>query len=145
MSCLKPFLTNIKFTNWISWAFAIVFPRLTWICIGLKALTQVHDILNCVSKTERTLKLEQYYSSLTPKLQPPDLKSNQAIANFYDMNQSVQIVWSQHETVPCGKGTPTAHHEVPTQAVLKGPRQVFVKYRVEIVVIRTWFKRRKLY
>ena len=31
---------------------------------------------------------------LTSKLQPSNLKGNKAISNLYDVNQSIEVVWS---------------------------------------------------
>ena len=74
---------------------------------------------------------------LTSEFQSPELEGDESVADFYDVHQRVQVVGRQHEAVPGGDGSPAAHHQVPAQAVLQRPRQVLVKDRVQVVIVRT--------
>ena len=65
------------------------------------------------------------------------LESTEAVAEFDDVNETVEIVRGQDEAVALLHGAPPAQHEVPSEAVLQGPGEVLVEDGVEIVVVST--------
>lgn len=66
-------------------------------------------------------------SLLTSELQASQLKRHQAIADLYEVNQSVQVVGGQDETIPGAEVSPSAQQEVATQAVLQRASEVLVE------------------
>ena len=65
------------------------------------------------------------------------LESTEAVAEFDDVNETVEIVGGQDEAVALLDGAPPAQHQVAGQAVLQGASEMLVENGVEIVVVST--------
>ena len=65
------------------------------------------------------------------------LESTEAVAEFDDVNETVEIVRGQDEAVALLDGAPPAQHQVAGQAVLQGASEMLVEDGVEIVVVST--------
>lgn len=72
---------------------------------------------------------------LTSELQPSELKGHQAVADLNEVNQCVQVVGGQDETIAGAEVSPSTQKKISTQAVLQRAGQVFVEDGVQIVVI----------
>ena len=65
------------------------------------------------------------------------LESTEAVAEFDDVNETVEIVRGQDEAVALLDGAPPAQHQIAGQAVLQGAGEMLVEDGVEIVVVST--------
>ena len=65
------------------------------------------------------------------------LESTEAVAEFDDVNETVEIVRGQDEAVALLDGAPPAQHQIAGQAVLQGASEMLVEDGVEIVVVST--------
>ena len=63
------------------------------------------------------------------------LESTEAVAEFDDVNETVEIVRGQDEAVALLDGAPPAQHQIAGQAVLQGASEMLVEDGVEIVVV----------
>lgn len=54
-------------------------------------------------------------SNFTSKLQTPQLEGNQPIANLDKVDQGIEVVRSQNETVSCTVVAPSTQHKVATK------------------------------
>lgn len=75
--------------------------------------------------------------TLTSELQATQLEGGEAVADFNEVHQGVEVVGGQHEAVSGAIVAPAAQHQVPAQCVLQRPRKVLVENGVEVVVVRT--------
>lgn len=66
----------------------------------------------------------------TSELQAPQLKGDQAVSDFNDVHQSVEVVGGQDEAVARAVVPPASQQQVSTQTVLQGARQVLIENRV---------------
>ena len=63
------------------------------------------------------------------------MERDEAIAHLHDVDESVEVVGRNDETVALQHAAPAAQQQITTQTVLQRPSQMLVEYRVEVVVI----------
>ena len=79
---------------------------------------------------------------LTSELQTPQLEGDQAIADLDDVHQGVEVVRCEDEAVARAVVAPATEQQISAQTVLQRARQVLVENRIQIVVVRTFRKRK---
>ena len=72
---------------------------------------------------------------LTSKLETPELKRHDAIAQLDDMHECIEVVGRHDEAVALRCRPPPTQTQVAAQRVLQRAREVLVKDRVEVVVV----------
>lgn len=97
----------------------------------------IHSVLSLWSTTDLQYHTFIHGRLLTSELQPSQLKGDQAVTNLYQVNQSVQVVGGQNETIPGAEVAPAAQEEVSTQAMLQRASEMLIEDGIQIVVIRT--------
>lgn len=77
----------------------------------------------------------------TSELQTPQLEGDQPIADLDEVDQGVEVVRSQNETVSGAVVAPSAQHEVATKRILQRAGQVLIKDGVQVAVITSCGRR----
>lgn len=80
---------------------------------------------------------------LTSEFQSSQLKGDKAIANFNQVNESIEVIWSQNKAIARAVVAPPAKDEVSTEGLLERPCQVLIKDGIEVVAIAPWRQDKK--
>ena len=78
------------------------------------------------------------YLFITSEFQASELEGEESVSHLHDVNQSVEVVRGQDEAVSGHHVAPATQHQVTTQALLQGARQVLVEDGVQVVVVGSW-------
>lgn len=71
------------------------------------------------------------------ELETPKLKCHQSITQLNYVHQTVQIIRCEQKTVSLFHVSPSTKREVAAKTVLERTRKLFVKYRVQVVIVGT--------
>jgi len=63
------------------------------------------------------------------------LKGDKAIADFNQVNESIEVIRSQNKAITRAVVAPPAKDEVSTEGLLERPCQVLIKDGIEVVAI----------
>lgn len=83
--------------------------------------------------------------TLTSEFQSSKLKGDKAIADFNQVNESIEVIRSQNKAIARAVVAPPAEDEVSTERLLERPCQVLIKDGIEVVAIAPWRHDKKQY
>ena len=63
------------------------------------------------------------------------MKGDEAIADFNQVNESIEVIRSQNKAIARAVVAPPAEDEVSTERLLERPCQVLIKDGIEVVAI----------